>query len=63
MVEDVVYQQQRGRLRGGETPIHEAELEQAIITKPPGELGKGFAFVARQQRISAETPPLLPRRH
>ena len=38
--------------------FREAELEQAIIGKPQAfmlELGKGFAFVARQQRISTET--------
>lgn len=38
--------------------FHEAELEQAIIGKLQTfmlELGKGFAFVARQQRISTET--------
>lgn len=36
----------------------EADLEQALIDKLQGfllELGKGFAFVARQQRISTET--------
>ena len=36
----------------------EADLEQALIQKPQGfllELGKGFAFVARQMRISTET--------
>ena len=36
----------------------EAELEQALINKLQGfllELGKGFAFVARQMRISTET--------
>jgi predicted nuclease of restriction endonuclease-like (RecB) superfamily len=39
-------------------PFREAELEQAIIGKLQTfmlELGKGFAFVARQQRISTET--------
>jgi len=39
-------------------PFREAELEQAIIGKLQAfmlELGKGFAFVARQQRISTET--------
>ncbi len=38
--------------------FREAELEQAIIGKLQAfmlELGKGFAFVARQQRISTET--------
>ena len=38
--------------------FREAELEQAIIGKLQTfmlELGKGFAFVARQQRISTET--------
>ena len=38
--------------------FREADLEQAIITKLQAfmlELGKGFAFVARQQRISTET--------
>jgi predicted nuclease of restriction endonuclease-like (RecB) superfamily len=38
--------------------FREAELEQAIIEKLQAfmlELGKGFAFVARQQRISTET--------
>ncbi len=38
--------------------FREAELEQAIIDKLQAfmlELGKGFAFVARQQRISTET--------
>ena len=38
--------------------FREADLEQAIIDKLQGfmlELGKGFAFVARQQRISTET--------
>jgi len=36
----------------------ESSLEQALMTKLQGfllELGKGFAFVARQQRISTET--------
>ena len=36
----------------------EADLEQALISKLQGfllELGKGFAFVARQMRISTET--------
>lgn len=36
----------------------EADLEQALIDKLQGfllELGKGFAFVARQQRISTES--------
>ena len=36
----------------------EADLEQALINKLQGfllELGKGFAFVARQMRISSET--------
>ena len=36
----------------------EAVLEQALINKLQGfllELGKGFAFVARQMRISTET--------
>ena len=36
----------------------EADLEQALINKLQGfllELGKGFAFVARQMRISTET--------
>jgi predicted nuclease of restriction endonuclease-like (RecB) superfamily len=39
-------------------PFRESELEQAIIDKLQAfmlELGKGFAFVARQQRISTET--------
>ena len=39
-------------------PFREADLEQAIIGKLQAfmlELGKGFAFVARQQRISTET--------
>jgi len=38
--------------------FREADLEQAIIGKLQAfmlELGKGFAFVARQQRISTET--------
>ena len=38
--------------------FREAELEDAIIGKLQAfmlELGKGFAFVARQQRISTET--------
>jgi predicted nuclease of restriction endonuclease-like (RecB) superfamily len=38
--------------------FREADLEKAIIGKLQGfmlELGKGFAFVARQQRISTET--------
>jgi predicted nuclease of restriction endonuclease-like (RecB) superfamily len=38
--------------------FRESELEQAIIGKLQSfllELGKGFAFVARQQRISTET--------
>jgi predicted nuclease of restriction endonuclease-like (RecB) superfamily len=38
--------------------FRESELEQAIISKLQYfllELGKGFAFVARQQRISTET--------
>lgn len=38
--------------------FREADLEQAIIEKLQAfmlELGKGFAFVARQQRISTET--------
>ena len=38
--------------------FRESELEQAIIDKLQSfllELGKGFAFVARQQRISTET--------
>lgn len=38
--------------------FHEAELEQAIIDKLQAfmlELGKGFAFVGRQYRISTET--------
>jgi hypothetical protein len=38
--------------------FREADLEQAIIGKLQSfmlELGKGFAFVARQQRISTET--------
>jgi predicted nuclease of restriction endonuclease-like (RecB) superfamily len=38
--------------------FREAELEQAIIGKLQGfmlELGKGFAFVGRQYRISTET--------
>src|SRR3989337_2237115 len=40
------------------TQFRESELEQAIIDKLREfilELGKGFAFVARQQRISTET--------
>ena len=39
-------------------PFRESELEQAIIGKLQAfmlELGKGFAFVARQQRISTDT--------
>jgi predicted nuclease of restriction endonuclease-like (RecB) superfamily len=39
-------------------PFREADLEQAIIDKLQAfmlELGKGFAFVARQQRIRTET--------
>jgi predicted nuclease of restriction endonuclease-like (RecB) superfamily len=39
------------------TQIHETHLEQAIMDKLQPfllELGKGFAFVARQQRISTE---------
>jgi predicted nuclease of restriction endonuclease-like (RecB) superfamily len=39
------------------TQIHETQLEQAIMDKLQPfllELGKGFAFVARQQRISTE---------
>lgn len=39
-------------------PFRESELEQAIIDKLQAfmlELGKGFAFVARQQRIRTET--------
>jgi hypothetical protein len=39
-------------------PNHEAELEQAIIDKLQAfmlELGKGFAFVGRQYRVSTET--------
>lgn len=39
-------------------PFREADLEQAIIDKLQAfllELGKGFAFVARQKRISTET--------
>lgn len=39
-------------------PFRESELEQAIIGKLQTfmlELGKGFAFVARQQRISTDT--------
>jgi len=38
--------------------FRESDLEQGIITKLQAfmlELGKGFAFVARQQRISTET--------
>ncbi|MBT3369085.1 MAG: DUF1016 domain-containing protein [Nitrospina sp.] len=38
--------------------IHETKLEQAIISNIQSfllELGKGFAFVARQKRISTET--------
>ena len=38
--------------------FRESELEQAIVGKLQSfllELGKGFAFVARQQRISTET--------
>lgn len=40
------------------TQFRESDLEQAIVGKLREfilELGKGFAFVARQQRISAET--------
>lgn len=36
----------------------ESDLEQALINQPQGfllELGKGFAFVARQQRLSTES--------
>ena len=39
-------------------PFRESELEQAIIDKLQAfmlELGKGYAFVARQQRISTDT--------
>ena len=39
-------------------PLRESELEQALIDKLQQfllELGKGFAFVARQKRISTET--------
>jgi len=39
-------------------PFRESELEQAIIDKLQAfmlELGKGFAFVARQKRVSTET--------
>lgn len=43
----------------GDNPdFRESELEQAIVGKLQSfllELGKGFAFVARQQRISTET--------
>jgi predicted nuclease of restriction endonuclease-like (RecB) superfamily len=43
----------------GDNPaFRESDLEQAIIEKLQAfmlELGKGFAFVARQQRISTET--------
>jgi len=42
----------------GAGKIQEAELEQALIDSLQGfllELGKGFAFVERQQRISTET--------
>lgn len=38
--------------------LHETKLEQAIITNIQSfllELGKGFAFVARQKRIATET--------
>ena len=38
--------------------LHEAELERALVDKLQHfllELGKGFAFVARQQRVSTET--------
>lgn len=38
--------------------LHESDLEQALMSKLQQfllELGKGFAFVARQQRISTET--------
>lgn len=38
--------------------FNESDLEQSIIGKLQAfmlELGKGFAFVARQQRISTET--------
>ena len=41
----------------GDHPFRESELEQAIIGKLQSfmlELGKGFAFVARQQRITTE---------
>ena len=42
----------------GAGKVREAELEQALIDRLQGfllELGKGFAFVERQQRISTET--------
>jgi len=42
----------------GKPDFRESDLEQAIIGKLQAfmlELGKGFAFVARQQRISTET--------
>ena len=43
---------------GGRTDYREDELEQALMDRLQEfllELGKGFAFVARQQRIAAET--------
>lgn len=43
---------------GGRTQYREDELEQALMDRLQEfllELGKGFAFVARQQRIAAET--------
>ena len=43
---------------GNNPDFRESELEQAIVGKLQSfllELGKGFAFVARQQRISTET--------
>jgi predicted nuclease of restriction endonuclease-like (RecB) superfamily len=39
-------------------PFREADLEQAIIDKLQAfmlELGKGFAFVGRQYRVSTDT--------
>ncbi len=43
---------------GGRTDYREDELEQALMDRLQEfllEMGKGFAFVARQQRIAAET--------
>ena len=44
--------------------LHESELEAALLEKLQPfllELGKGFAFVARQQRISTESQHLMGR--